>query len=172
MTTIAYKDGIIAYDSRATAGTSIISDDREKRYTIENGDNDVEFFMCGAPSDFREFFRVYFQGGEIQPHLEATALVWDGVKLFHAGIANKHCYSCPVEMPAPWACGSGEEHAITAMDMGATAKEAVKWAMKRDTGTGGRIRTYKLKEATMPFHTPKKRKAAAKKRKKHKPKGK
>jgi hypothetical protein len=43
------------------------------------------------------------------------------------------------------AIGTGTDHAITAMDCGLSAREAVKMAMKRDTGTGGRIRTYKVK---------------------------
>ena len=140
MTTITYKDRIVAYDSRAKAVESITSDNREKRFTI----NKVYFCMCGAPSDFKVFFRVYFEGGEIESHLEAAGLAWDGVKLFHVGHANKHCYSSPLDLSEPWACGSGEDYAITAMDMGATAKEAIKWAMKRDTGTGGRIRTFKI----------------------------
>jgi hypothetical protein len=39
-----------------------------------------------------------------------------------------------------YAIGCGSDHAITAMDMGATAYQAVQMAAKRDTGTGGTIR--------------------------------
>ena len=42
--------------------------------------------------------------------------------------------------------GSGADHGLTAMDCGLSAKEAVKKAAYRDLGTGGKIRTYKLKQ--------------------------
>ena len=45
----------------------------------------------------------------------------------------------------PYAIGSGADHAFTAMDCGCSAKEAVQMAVKRDTCTGGRIRSFKLK---------------------------
>lgn len=41
----------------------------------------------------------------------------------------------------PFAIGSGRDFALAAMDMGATAKEAVEMAAKRDVYTGGTIRT-------------------------------
>jgi ATP-dependent protease HslVU (ClpYQ) peptidase subunit len=40
-----------------------------------------------------------------------------------------------------FALGSGSHFALTAMDMGATAAEAVEMAKKRDTSTGGLVRT-------------------------------
>lgn len=44
-----------------------------------------------------------------------------------------------VELVSPWACGSGSEYALGAMDAGASAKEAVEIAMQRDPNTGGKI---------------------------------
>jgi len=41
--------------------------------------------------------------------------------------------------------GSGRDFAIAAMDHGKSAKEAVKYAMTRDTYTGGRIRVFNVK---------------------------
>jgi len=52
----------------------------------------------------------------------------------------------PVALKVPRAFGSGELHALTAMDMGASAKEAVGMAAKRDIYTGGKINTFKLKK--------------------------
>jgi hypothetical protein len=37
--------------------------------------------------------------------------------------------------------GRGSDHAMTAMDMGATAAESGEMAQKRDTSTGGVVRT-------------------------------
>lgn len=40
--------------------------------------------------------------------------------------------------------GSGSDHALTAMDMGASAAEAVKMACKRDPFSGGDILVYNV----------------------------
>lgn len=77
-------------------------------------------------------------------NLDVSVLIWFNNLLFH-GVGNSDgVFISPMSLDNPVACGSGMDHALTAMDMGATAKEAVKWAMKRDTLTGGRIRTFKL----------------------------
>ena len=47
---------------------------------------------------------------------------------------------------ATYAIGSCADHAIPPMDMGATAYQAVQMAAKRDTGTGGTIRTVIINE--------------------------
>ena len=44
-----------------------------------------------------------------------------------------------------WSFGSGGDAALAAMDLGHTAKEAVKFAATRDLYTGGAIQSYKLK---------------------------
>lgn len=49
-------------------------------------------------------------------------------------------WKSPIPPSATYAIGSGADHAITAMDMGANAFLAVQMAAKRDTGTGGTIR--------------------------------
>ena len=49
-------------------------------------------------------------------------------------------WKSPIPAGAIYAIGSGADHAITAMDMGASAIGAVEMAAKRDTGTGGIIR--------------------------------
>lgn len=42
----------------------------------------------------------------------------------------------PLEVPSPWALGTGGEYALGAMGFGATAEEAVHVAMKYDINTG------------------------------------
>ncbi|GAI22667.1 unnamed protein product, partial [marine sediment metagenome] len=44
----------------------------------------------------------------------------------------------------PDAIGSGSAYALAAMDMGASAEEAVRAAMKRDIYTGGKVRTMRI----------------------------
>jgi ATP-dependent protease HslVU (ClpYQ) peptidase subunit len=63
------------------------------------------------------------------------ALIWDGKKLFDA---DEMCVVEEVDGDY-YAIGSGACHAITAMDCGKGAVDAVRMAMKRDMNTGGRV---------------------------------
>jgi len=51
MTTIAYKDGVIACDSRITSGSLIVDDNEIKM--VKKGD--VVFFLAGSTSDYLAF---------------------------------------------------------------------------------------------------------------------
>ena len=53
----------------------------------------------------------------------------------------------PVYTPGwqPWAVGSGEEYAITAMECGKTSKQAVAMAIKHTASCGGGITTTRIK---------------------------
>lgn len=135
MTTIAYKDGIVAYDSRCCAGPLITTDDYDKKTII----GDSLFFMSGDLGHQQRFMEDW-------PNPSAKHPVF-GIRI-HKGvvyrfISDEHGY-WQLSLDYPWAEGSGADHAFTAMDLGCSAKEAVKMAMKRDAGTGGRIRTYKV----------------------------
>lgn len=136
MTTIAYRDGIIACDSRATRDITILSDNANKM-TEQDG---CMFFYAGATCDEQKLIDAYF-GKEVQS-IEGNALVVDGGVIYLVGHDGKELWKCPTYEYG--ALGSGGDHALTAMDMGATAKEAVKIAMKRDACTGGTVRTYEV----------------------------
>ncbi|MEE1869067.1 Ntn hydrolase family protein [Pseudomonas auratipiscis] len=140
MTTIAYKDGVIAYDSQVTRGDTITYDDYEK--CVER--NGVMFVCSGAVSDFEALIDAYF-GGKPAGSIDATALVLDGDKLMMAAVDNETgLWKSPLLLDRPYAIGSGSPYAFTAMDMGATAYQAVEKAAKRDTATGGKIRTLRV----------------------------
>ena len=139
MTTIAYKDGVIAYDSRITCGTIIEHDDFEK--LIES--KGVKFILTGATSDFPRLIDAYFGG--TQKNIDATGLAFDGETIWCMGHSNYGGFWKTVVSPRNvCAMGSGTPHALTAMDMGASAGEAVEMAKKRDTGTGGPVRLLLL----------------------------
>jgi len=144
MTTIAYKDGIIAYDSRATRSNTIISDKANKKEII----NGVVFIYCGATCDFENFVKCYFNKEIPSSPIEVSAYVLDKnySRLYCVGIEqeDKYIFKIPMPFDIPDAMGSGEAYALTAMDMGCSAKEAVKWAMKRDFNTGGKINTLNV----------------------------
>ncbi len=56
----------------------------------------------------------------------------------------------PLDPANPDAIGSGSAYALAAMDMGASAEEAVRAAMKRDIYTGGTVRTIVIREEGVP----------------------
>jgi len=138
MTTIAYKDGIIAYDSRLTHGDIIKTDTANKKYDI----NGVSFFCSGSPSDIPQFVNWWFTG-ENPDDISLSAFVYDG-KLWQAGTNNTDGPWKTI-LDVPYAIGSGMDFAIGAMDMGASAKEAVQVASKRDIYTGGKIKEFRVR---------------------------
>jgi len=140
MTTIAYKDGIIAYDSRQTRGDVIISDNVEKMELM----NGVRFFLTGSVCDFDRFMSLWFDENANYKNIDCCGLVVCDDDVYRVGVCeDSGLYKSKINS-IPDALGSGNNFALTAMDMGATAAEAVRQAMKRDVSTGGVIRTYKL----------------------------
>lgn len=141
MTTIAYKDGVVAYDSRCTRGTTILDDDANKLHVVK----EVSFLCTGATCDFAALIDGFF-GNDAPNAVEASALAWDGTTLWLVGHDDKTgAWKDALELDRPHTIGSGANHALTAMDMGANAYKAVEMAAKRDTSTGGKIKTLIIK---------------------------
>lgn len=137
MTTIAYKDGVIAYDSQITSGNTITYDDYQKCHEVKG----VRFFMCGKTCDYAALQDAYF-GAAVTKEVDASAIVADSDGLWCVGAGvQEGFWKSPIMLDSIYAIGSGADHAITAMDMGDTAYQAVQMAAKRDTGTGGTIHT-------------------------------
>lgn len=141
MTTIAYKDGVIAYDSRITNG-SLISDDNACKKLVSRG---VVFFFTGACAD-EQAFVDHYHGTKTATGLDVGAMVVDSGRVYIAGFDKDENELWKQEITDRYyATGSGESFAWTAMDLGCSARQAVEMAKKRDTGTGGRVRTHKVK---------------------------
>lgn len=125
MTTIVYRDGVIAVDSRSTAGGTITNDGRDKS-RIENG---VLFVTCGTAGDQDEIINAY-NGDKFDNTAEIGALISDKGKVYVAGI-NKDDGFWKLDITDQYySIGSGSDHAWTALDLGCTAAEAVKMAIK------------------------------------------
>ncbi len=138
MTTIAYKDGVIAYDSRQVRGSSIVSDNCSKCQTV----NGVSFFLAGAVCDEVALIAAYF-GTPSQAPVECSGYAVDGGKLVMVGHDDKTgIWKQELDLKNPDAIGSGSAYALTAMDMGASAEKAIAMAAKRDLYTGGAIQTF------------------------------
>lgn len=143
MTTIAYKDGIIACDGRATSGYEITEDNFDKMVEVDG----VYFFLSGTICDFDNFIDCYLTGAKPTKGNETAAFVYDDKKLYKAAICTYNGFwKRKLNLKNNYSIGSGDAYALSAMDCGKTAKEAVEHAMKRDTMTGGTIKEYKLSE--------------------------
>lgn len=140
MTTIAYKDGVIAYDSRQTRGDRIVSDSCSKCLVVDG----VSFFLSGCVSDEKALIAAYFGTPSAVP-VECSGYVVDSGCLMMVGHDDKTgIWKQDLELSNPDAIGSGAAYAIAAMDMGASAEDAVRAAMKRDIYTGGFVTSVKL----------------------------
>lgn len=143
MTTIAYKDGLIAWDSRVTWEHGQITVlDYDKSRTV----GQVKFIFAGSMADIDYFLAAYLSEeiDDLTPTDCVAFMVEDG-RLYVTGVdENGHLWRDPYDLKQHAAIGSGGAYALTAMDLGCTAKEAVKMAMLRDSRTGGRIRTYRI----------------------------
>lgn len=141
MTTIAYKDGIIAYDSRVTRGSLIDHDDYEKLIHRQGH----RFLLSGSGPDFPALLDEFFGVSTSDRPLDAHGLAITNGRLYLIGHeAESGFWIDDVWPDRPFATGSGRDFALAAMDMGASAKKAVKVASKRDVYTGGKIRTLTI----------------------------
>ena len=138
MTTIAYRDGIIAADSRTTWNGGHLGDVTK---IAKNGK--ILAGSAGSASQCKLFLDWVLSGmmGD-QPklvaddyELDAFVALPDGKIVFFNGQS-----SFPLKARF-YACGSGYQYALGAMSMGATAEEAVRIAAQHDTKTGGEIQT-------------------------------
>jgi len=138
MTTIAYnhKDKEIAVDGRVARGSIICDDNHNKIVKTKQ----AIFILSGHLADIDKVIHAFPDNVELNYVVSGFVILEDTVYWF-AG--NDTGWSM-IKLTYNEAAGSGSEFALTALDMGATAKQAVKMAAKRDTSTGGRIRVIKL----------------------------
>ena len=141
MTTITYKDGIIAFDSRITVD-GIVVGEADKGVSTDR-------YLGAVAGDFtsipvlRDWVKDDLQGKPKLPKdAEYLMLLIDrktrDIMVFDNSLK-------PMTMDnRVFAAGSGANHAYGAMHVGASAKDAVIAAAAYDGHTGGRIRTRVL----------------------------
>ncbi|NIL20081.1 proteasome subunit beta [Pseudomonas sp. AN3A02] len=140
MTTIAYKDGVIAYDGRQVRNDRIVSDSAPKCVVVDG----VSFFLSGAVCDEKALIAAYFGTPSSVP-VECSGYAVDGGKLMMIGHDDTTgIWKQDLDPANPDAIGSGTPYALAAMDMGASAEEAVRAAAKRDVYTGGMVRSVTI----------------------------
>jgi ATP-dependent protease HslVU (ClpYQ) peptidase subunit len=83
--------------------------------------------------------------------VESSGFVVHNGKLMLVGHDDKTgVWRMDLDRSNPDAIGSGAPYALAAMDMGASAEEAVRAAMKRDIYTGGEVHVLPINVGTQP----------------------
>lgn len=139
MTTIAFKDGILAADRRVVSGRDTIVAPADK--ILKRGSR----LIAVSGPQVALWAMAEWLDMEDRPKIcpgmkDATGLIVEAsgdMFMVQEGLM----YALPKE---PIAMGSGGDHAWTAMDMGADAETAVKMAARRDPFTGDGVTVLKL----------------------------
>ena len=134
MTTIAacLVSGVMAADSTWSDGTEMGLARKVWRVRHE---------LIGLSGDlcaFEAWIHAYKTGAKPKGAVHA-------LRLAKAGLSVWTCADgwTPIR-ERQWAIGSGAGYAAGAMAFGATPAKAVRFAISRDAGSGGRVRTYRL----------------------------
>jgi len=142
MTTIAYRDGVMAADSVSVYGGRKHQCVKLHRKTGGEGrrKHDVIIGVAGELYPAMLFVDWYGTGNPVPEMLrtqggEFVALILTPKGLFEADI---YCRITPVE-DTIYAIGSGGDLALGAMAAGKSATEAVRIAARYDAYTGGRV---------------------------------
>lgn len=155
MTTIAVRDGVMASDGQGTQGHMISDYNLHKIHKIGH----CLVGTAGGWSDivnFLKWYSDYLESQHLQSYTDAIQIpipekpIGDGFSalvLFPTGdIIMYEGFSCfPIESEYA-AIGSGSPYALTALDCGKTAKEAVEAAIHRDVFSGGEIQTLDIRD--------------------------
>lgn len=145
MTTIAFRDGVIASDSRATWDDWSLSR-CVKLYRIKSRidpvKGDVIVGTAGVSSAALLFVDWLEQGGEPRLHDRGVddTTEFECLVVHRTGVwtADRLCRLERLDEEF-WACGSGRQAALAAMHCGKSALEAVRIAARIDPFTGGRV---------------------------------
>lgn len=142
MTTIIYdhKNKQVAVDSRATAGSTIMTDSAIK-YREKDG---VMWFFCGKTGEQEAFMNSFKELTSALDFIDVTALFVENKNTYLATVEDGVYRSCLIDFSD--SIGSGCEFALAAVDLGKDAKGAVEYAMTRDLYTGGKVHVYDIEK--------------------------
>lgn len=148
MTTIVYdhKNKQIACDSRSTIGGTIIDDDAVKY----RSKGDKLWFISGRPGDADTFISHYEPLTTANENMDVSAIfvITSGDCAGGVYMAIKDSDNTYAEciIDHNYAQGSGDQWALSALDHGKTAREAVWYAMTRDVYSGGKVHVYDIEK--------------------------
>jgi ATP-dependent protease HslVU (ClpYQ) peptidase subunit len=137
MSTVAYKDGVMAAESRGTSG-DIIRGKVQKLFQLDDGR------VVGIAGDvgYEAEFLAWLDDGarlEKKPDFSGAASFCAIVGSLSGFVVYGKELRCQEIGADFYAIGSGNEIALGAMSYGATARQAVECACKFDVYSGGEI---------------------------------
>ena len=141
MTTIIYshEHQEVAFDSRASCGRDIATDDYNKLYKVGG----AKFVVAGSVSDI-EILLAMYADETIRAIPEVEAIMVEGGRVYQVSPTEEgELRFTPVTFNI--GAGSGYQWALSALDHGATPRQAVKYATTKDSASGGKIRVIKVK---------------------------
>lgn len=142
MTTVAYKDGVMAADSKVTQGRSTIT--FMDKIIQKNG---YVFGISGCPAactrvvDWVAEHGLYEADNSRHKRGDFDILVWYKNQLYSL---DNELYPIRLNKNKPHTLGTGADVAMGALMAGATVKQAVEIAVKIDVYTGGKIKVVTL----------------------------
>lgn len=140
MTTIAYKDGVIATDGQTTSGSTIVRLNTVKMRKTKKATH----YCAGSHDEIDVLVSALDSGAKIGRACNANSIMVKDGSAYLCGEEDGEAFACKIEKGEFRAIGSGWEYAMGAMAAGCSAKQAVKIAASLDIYTGGKIRTYKV----------------------------
>lgn len=148
MTTIAYRDGLMAADTQLTIGGHIRTKSDPKIVTLSNG------LVLGAAGKTHkiviatEFLKnpYWIENLDKMPNPETTK-GWEGIAAWKGTVYFFQGDCIPNLMVSPfYAIGSGWELAHAAMAMGLSAPDAVKFASELDVYTNAEVQIVNVQQ--------------------------
>jgi len=141
MTTIAFRDGVVASDSFMSSGNTIVSRDTKKILCTP----DLVFCFAGKYEDGISAFKWAQDQSSAKPNCNGSAF-W-----FFDRAGAYGMDSGLIQFPLPLidgfaSMGTGDDIALGAMAYGASAEEAVSIACQLDAFTGGHVVTLDLRQ--------------------------
>lgn len=149
MTTIAFKDDIIAFDSQITGGNTLSGYCNDKVKKIDFPDKTIYVGTAGSAALCTALMNWAYTNFDPtqKPKAESSNDVLQAFIIDDKGnVLHVDAGMTPYAVKAPFhTLGCGGDIALGAMAQGASALEAVKIAAKWDVNTGGKIHHFKLK---------------------------
>lgn len=146
MTVVAIDGKTIACDTQITYGIHAEQSDLHSK-VVET--DDFIFAYTGAYMLFQPWMNWFEEGRDPAAIPPAnyndngiTLWAWDGAVLYEVNSQTPYLIKIEHSLNA---LGTGREYAIGALEMGATAEEAVKIACKYDTNSGGAVKVFDLR---------------------------
>ncbi len=147
MTTVAYRDGVMAADGRGNVNGRIVSSVDVKIRRLSDGSLATG---CGSSAIIATYLKWLEDRSTPRPSLMSVVDKEDGATVFVVrkdGRIERHepdgIEVEPEDLPF-FSCGSGAMAALAAMHMGAGSKRAVEIACLCDVYSGGRIITMTI----------------------------